>query len=172
MEENHREAPFPKASPTNIFIHFPSGQLLVCIQPFCCIWPWTLFAGIQISAEGWRQIQTTEVHREVMVRSDKKQWWGQQWVSPVIDRLAVRCLFRVFVEACNTLVKSHEESVYETQKPSPLFLLQMPDLCPLPFLARPQLLSYISKGAAVFLLFSGYCMIIDGSVCFFGQHCG
>lgn len=23
MEENHREAPFPKASPTNIFIHFP-----------------------------------------------------------------------------------------------------------------------------------------------------
>lgn len=92
--------------------------------------------GCRSSAEGWRQIQTTEVQREAIVRSDKTQWWGQQWVSPVIDRSAGRCLFRVFVETLNAHVKSHEESVYEAQKPGPLFLLQMPDLCPPPFFSE------------------------------------
>lgn len=74
------------------------------------------------------ETETTEVQLEVIVRSDKTPWWGQQWVSPVIDRSAVRCLFRVFVETPNAHVNSHEESVYETHKPGPLFLLQMPDL--------------------------------------------
>lgn len=92
--------------------------------------------GCRSSTEGWRQIQTTEVQREVIVRLDKMQWWGQQWVSSVIDRSAVRCLFSVFVEAPNAHVKSHEESVYEAQKPGPLFLLQMPDLCPPPLFSE------------------------------------
>lgn len=40
------------------------------------------------------------------------------------------------METPNAHVKSHEESVHETHKPGPLFLLQMPELGPPPLFSE------------------------------------